>query len=274
VRPINLIPDDERRRSAGVATRTGPVAYLLVGVLGVLLIGVVMLVLFNNSIHTSEGEVARLESEKAVATAQASKLARYTDFNQVTEQRRRTISELADSRFDWARVIRQLSLVLSRNIYLDKLTASGGGSGAGSEAGVKGPSLNLIGCGFNQPAVGSFISALKQIDGVTRIELNKSAVTVTESSGSGGTGPCAKSGMAQFEMLVAFDAAPPSPDSTTAITEEGETAESEGSTESEGSSESEGEGSDSESSSESSGSESSEGSSGQSAVAPTSGAAG
>jgi Tfp pilus assembly protein PilN len=266
VRPINLIPDDERRRSVGVATRTGPVAYLLVGVLGVLLIGVVMLVLFSNSVHDREGEVSRLESEVSVASAQAARLAPYADFKNVTESRTRTISELADTRFDWSRVIRQLSLVLPHDIYLSKLTASGGGGG---ESGIAGPSLELVGCGFNQVQVGSFISALKEIDGVTRVELSKSTVVDTGSSAANGAGACARSNKAQFEMVVAFDAAPPTPDSASAIAEE---PEEEASSE-EGSAEGEGESAEGESSSGSSGSES-EGGSTQSAAAPSTGAAG
>ncbi len=49
MRPINLIPK-EQRRSHGDVARTGPLAYLIVGALGVLLIGVVMLVLTSNQI--------------------------------------------------------------------------------------------------------------------------------------------------------------------------------------------------------------------------------
>ncbi len=265
MRPINLIPEEERR-SGGVATRTGPVAYLIVGALGVLLIGVVMLVLFSNQVHDREGEVARLETEKAAATAQATKLAAYTNFKQVSEDRTRTVAELADARFDWVRVIRQLSLVLPDDVFFDNLGASAGGTGgSGSEVGIEGPSLQLTGCAVGQAGVAGFVAALKEIDGVTRVELNHSSIA--EGSGGGSNGPCSKSGMAQFDLVVAFDGAPPSPDSASAIAEapaaEGEGSESEGS-ESEGSSEGEG----------SSESESSEGSSTQSAAAATTGASG
>jgi Tfp pilus assembly protein PilN len=280
VRPINLIPDEERRRSSGVATRTGPVVYLLVGALGVLLIGVIMLVLFTNSIHDREGEVTRLESEKAVATAQASKLAGYTSFKQVAEGRTRTISELADSRFDWVRVIRQLSLVLPKDVYFEGLKASAGG---GSEAGVAGPSLTVIGCGAGQGAVAGFVASLREIDGVTRVQLSQSTLNKGEGAGKegsseGGGSPCSKPGMAQFEIIVAFDAAPPSPDSATGMAEAGESessTEGEGSTEEEGSTESESEGSaESEGTTESNGGVVTEGGASQSAAVPSPGAAG
>ena len=262
MRPINLIPEDERR--TGAVTRTGPVAYMLVGTLAVLLIGVVMLVLFNNSINDRKAEVARLETEKAAATAQATKLAPYTHFKQVSEDRTRTVAELADSRFDWVRVIRQLSLVLPGDVFFESFAASGGGG----EGGVAGPSLNINGCADGQPAVAGFVASLKEIDGVTRVELNNSTVNGETGEGAGSSGggaPCARSGVARFEVIVAFDAAPPVPDSAGSTV--GEAAESEESESSEEES-SEGESSGSESS------ESSESSSSQSASATTAGATG
>lgn len=268
MRPINLIPEDERR--TGAVTRTGPVAYLLVGALGVLLIGVVMLVLFNNSINDRKGEVARLETEKAAATAQATKLSAYTHFKQVSEDRTRTVAELADSRFDWVRVIRQLSLVLPGDVYFENFNASGGGG----EGGVAGPSLTINGCADGQPAVAGFVASLKEIDGVTRVELNNSTVNDEAGGGAGGDGsPCSGPGVAKFEVLVAFDAAPPVPDSAGSTVGEAAESEESESSEEEGS---EGESSESESSeSESSeSSEGSEGSSSQSASATTAGATG
>jgi Tfp pilus assembly protein PilN len=266
VRPINLIPEEERRRGSGVVTRTGPVAYLIVGALGVLLIGVVMLVLVSNSISDRESEVARLETEKTAATAQATKLGPYIDFKQVSEDRIRTVAELADSRFDWVRVIRQLSLVLPGDVYFESFGASGGGG----EGGVSGPSLNIGGCADGQPAVAGFVASLKDIAGVTRVELDNSTVNKEgEGGGSGGGDPCSKPGAAKFEVLVAFDAAPPTPDSSGATIGEAATGEESESTEGEGSEEEGGEGEASEGS-ESSG----EGGEGQSASTAAPGATG
>ena len=108
---------------------------------------------------------------------------------------------------------------------------------------------------------------LRASDLTDRLGLDKSTVVDTGSAGTAGAGPCAANGKAQFEMAVAFDAAPASSDSATAIAEEPEEAEA--ASEPEG----EGEGSEGESSSESSEPEG-ESSSTQSAAAPTTGAAG
>jgi Tfp pilus assembly protein PilN len=229
MRPINLIPQEERRSHGGVA-RTGPLAYIVVGALAILLIGVVALVLTSNQISDREGEVAKLETQKAAVTARADQLAPYTSFEQVALQRTQAVTELADSRFDWARVIRQLSRILPPKVYFEELTGSAGGDagGEGGASGVTGPSLTLIGCAPGQDIVAVFVAALKEIDGVTRIGLNKSTVAKAESQGRDErVGFCSIGEKAQFEIIVAFDAAPPSPDSAQAVATEAvaETAE-------------------------------------------------
>jgi Tfp pilus assembly protein PilN len=234
VRPINLIPESEQRRSRGPSSSGNPLAYLIVGALAIALAGVVMLVLTSNQIGDREGEVAKLQTEKAVATARAERLSAYASFEQVAEQRKQTIAGLANSRFDWARVIKQLSLILPRDVFFNSLSGSAGG-GESSE-GISGPSLTIAGCAPSQNAVAAFVATLKQIDGVTRVELKQSVVGGSEGEVSGAS-TCSVGHKAQFTTVVAFDEAPPSPDGTTtetptieAGTSEGESSEPEAST--------------------------------------------
>ena len=124
-------------------------------------------------------------------------------------------------------MIKQLALILPSNVYFNSLTGSAGGGEGGSE-GIAGPSLTIAGCAPDQDAVAGFVASLKEIDGVTRVELKQSQVT--ESSGEGGaTGAssCAIGRKAQFQIIVAFDEAPPSPDSSAG---QAEAAEAESST--------------------------------------------
>jgi Tfp pilus assembly protein PilN len=240
VRPINLIPQEERRAGSGATARTGPLAYIVVGALAVLLIGVVMLVLTSNQISDRKAEVTTLEAQKVAASARADKLAPYTAFKQVTEQRTQTISSLADSRFDWPRVIRQMALIVPAHIYLAEVIGSAGGvAGEGGSSEVAGPSLTLEGCAPRQQTVAAFVASLKEIDGVTRVGLNESKLN-TENSGGNSSGYCSLPGLFKFRLVVAFDLAPPSPDGESAISEATEEGESEGSeegTEAEGSGE-------------------------------------
>ena len=233
MRPINLIPEEQRRRTRGAGVPSGnPLAFLVVGALAILLVGVVMLVLTSNQVSDRESEVATLQAEKAAAAAEAAQLTPYASFQQVAEQRTATIAELANSRFDWVRVMRQLSLTLPPDVFFTNLSGSAGGG----EGGITGPSLTIAGCAPGQDDVAGFVASLKQIDGVTRVELKQSVVGETEGQATGAS-ICSVGHKAQFNIIVAFDAAPPSPDSGAAIEAaptEGETEEgsTEGTTES------------------------------------------
>jgi len=222
MRPVNLIPL-ENRRGEHAPMRTGPLPYLLAAGLVLLLIGVTALVLTGNRIADSEAEVAQLKREDAVATARAERLAPFTQFRALHEQRLETVSSLADSRFDWERVMRELSLILPDDAWLVSLEATatpeastgadGGGSGASDlRDSVPGPALEISGCASNQKAVASFVTALKDIDGVTRVGLESSELPSTSESGKGGSvggDDCrTRDFIAKFEIVVAFDAAP------------------------------------------------------------------
>lgn len=234
MRPVNLIPLEERRGEHG-PTRTGFFPYVVVGALVAVLIGVAALVIMDNQISDRKGEVAQLKQEDAVATARAEELAAYTQFQTLREQRVATIASLADSRFDWERVMRELSLVLPHDVWLTSLNASasggaeGGSSGGGSLSGsITGPSLAIGGCATGHEAVAGFVTALKDIDGVTRVGVESSDVTsepegTGASSSGGGTGEC---GPATFSLVVAFDAAPvPPTESSEGVPTATETAE-------------------------------------------------
>jgi Tfp pilus assembly protein PilN len=225
MRPINLIPERERRAQGG-SGRTGPLAYIVVGALAVLLIGVVTMVLTSNQISDREDEVISLEAEKAAASAEAAALTPYVNFAAVAGQRIQTVAGLADSRFDWARVVRQLSLILPPTIYVIGVDGSaGGGATEGPGGGIAGPSLSIKGCAPGQDAVAGFVAALKQIDGVTRVGLSISELE--DDSGGGGDAEADCRGTFAFALTVAFDEAPPSPDSGSFVAEapiEGEAA--------------------------------------------------
>jgi Tfp pilus assembly protein PilN len=214
MRPVNLIPAEDRRGDQA-PLRTGPLAYVVMGALVAVLIGVAALVLTGNEISERNDELATLKREDAAASAQAAKLASYTQFRDLSEQRVATVQSLADSRFDWERVLRELSLILPGDISLTELNASGAGGeeaegsegASGLSGGVAGPSLSLSGCAAGYAGVAVFVTALKDIDGVTRVGVQSSSET--SGSSGGGESECGGgSATVQFTLLVAFDAAP------------------------------------------------------------------
>jgi Tfp pilus assembly protein PilN len=220
MRPVNLIPPEDRRGDQA-PLRTGPLAYILIGGLVLVLAGVVALVLTGNQISESKDELATLKHEDAAAKAKAARLASYSQFQSLSQARLQTVSSLADSRFDWERVLRELALILPGDVHLTQLSASSGGEGSGGEGsgseasfgGIVGPAMTMAGCAQGQDGVAAFVTALKGIDGVTRVGLQSSQVGGAEGGGAAG-GQCPGTpGTATFSLVVAFDAAPvPAPE--------------------------------------------------------------
>jgi Tfp pilus assembly protein PilN len=232
MRPVNLIPPEERPGSRK-PLRSGPLAYIVVGALAAAVIAITAVVLLGNSIAEKKSEVARLQAEEASIAAKAQALTPYTQFAGVREQRLATVTELANSRFDWARILHELSLVIPADVELTTLSGSvsagvgtSGGAGIGLRSQIAGPALEMVGCTSSQAAVAAFVEALKDIDGVTRVGFQGSAV-----SGEGGNataaGSCGSGGGAQFQLVAAFDAAPaPAPEGSEEIAPEAPPAES------------------------------------------------
>jgi Tfp pilus assembly protein PilN len=245
MRPVNLIPSEDRpggRRPM----RGGPLAYIIVGALAAAVIGVAVLAVTSNQISDSKAEIAKLEGEKSAVEARAQALDAYTQFHSLGEQRLATVTSLADSRFDWQRVMRELALVLPRDVWLTNLTGTAspnisidGAAGLALRGSIPGPALELNGCATGQDAVAAFVQALKQIDGVTRVGIQSSSLG-EEGGGSGnatsGGSTCqTRDFIAEFQMVVAFDAAPVSGEATEGEAEVAPAPESsETSTETEG----------------------------------------
>jgi Tfp pilus assembly protein PilN len=226
MRPVNLIPAEDRR-GPQATLRSGPLLYIVIGLLVAALAGVTAIVLTNNEISDRKDEVVRLRHEDAIAKARAVRLSPYTTFRSAYDERITTVSSLADSRFDWERVMRELSLVLPSDVWLTSLTATAspgvtidGGSSGGSASGLRdsapGPAMEIYGCTIGQDAVAGFVTALKDIDGVTRVGVQSAEIGeegggagVSSGSSAGGSVQCRTRGfIAEFEIVVAFDAAP------------------------------------------------------------------
>jgi Tfp pilus assembly protein PilN len=218
VRPIDLTPAD-MRQGARAPMRTGAMPYILLGALVAVLAGVALLVTTGNQVSERETEVAQLKRENATAKRQARRLAPYVQFQTLHEDRLRTVASLADSRFDWERVIRELSLVLPADVWLTELNASASGQsesgGSGLSGSIAGPSMELEGCTVGQESVARLVTALKDIDGVTRVGVASSELPsqgegeVSSSGEESEGGECqTRKNIAKFQIVVAFDAAP------------------------------------------------------------------
>jgi Tfp pilus assembly protein PilN len=219
MRPVNLIPA-EQRSGDRKPMKVGPIAYIVVGAMVAALLGVTLLMVTGNQISEREAEVAQVKQEQAAVETRGNALAAYTQFHSVREQRVATVVSLADSRFDWDRVLRELALVVPADVSLDSLTGTArpgvtpeGASSLPLRGSIPGPALEMTGCADSQDQVAGLIQALKDIDGVTRVgiessTLGGSSAGVTSDSAGLSAGCQAKASSAQFQIVAAFDAAP------------------------------------------------------------------
>lgn len=229
MRPVNLIPPEDRRGEKA-PMRTGALAYVVVVVLGLALLTITGIVLMSNQISDRKSEKSSLESQLSTAQAEADRTKSFADFAALQLSREQTVASLAESRFDWERVLRELAIVIPHDVWLTSLNASvsqdaatssassssSSGSSAGSES-ITGPSLQIEGCAGGHEAVARFLAALGDVDGVTRVSVLKSdrpdlasssAATTAGSSGTaaGSEGCSSRDFVSQFEVIAAFDA--------------------------------------------------------------------
>ena len=235
MRPVNLIPPDERQGDAA-PLRTGTLIYVLVGGLALLLLGIVAVALTSKQINDREAQKANLQAELVQATARANRLAAFTNFRAVQQQRADTVVSLANSRFDWERVLHELALVLPDDISLRNVTGTAAPDVQVEDAeqvqlrtSAAGPALEMTGCATpsdehdTQDTVAAFMASLEDIDGVTRVGLDSSKISdprlggSTSSEGgseSGGSSTDCPALSAKFQIVVAFDAVPAPPSAT------------------------------------------------------------
>jgi Tfp pilus assembly protein PilN len=224
MRPVNLIPPDERGTDRG-AMRTGAFSYVLIGALALALLGMIALAFTSKQVSDRNSEVAKLQTQEQQAEAKAQSLQAFANFRAVQQQRSTTITSLAQSRFDWQRVINELARVIPPNVWLVQLAGSVNPQVSVTDApeiqirdDIAGPALELVGCATSQDAVAGFVSALEEIDGVTRVGLQQSekadassvgGASATSASGQDTNTECrTNTRILKFEVVVAFDSVP------------------------------------------------------------------
>jgi Tfp pilus assembly protein PilN len=212
MRPVNLIPPEERR-GGKAPLRSGPLSYIVVGALGAALLAVALLVTAGNDIADKKAQVDQLESDLEAATAEAGDLAPFAEFATLRAQREATVASLAQSRFDWERVMRELALVIPEDITLTELNGSAAANAEGSTATTEigAPNLAGSGCAASHDSVARFIAALEDIDGVTRVGLGRSEAAKGSGTGSSSGNPQLCGDALTFDISIAFDNAVVSP---------------------------------------------------------------
>ncbi|HYM44590.1 MAG TPA: hypothetical protein VES65_00300 [Solirubrobacteraceae bacterium] len=227
MKAVNLIPTDQPgRASAAAAGRSGGGAYVVLGLLAGLALLALLYGLASHQISNRRTQVASLTARAAQAQARANQLASYTSFVAMREQRVQAVTQLVDSRFDWANAFYELGRVLPSDASVTSLngsigSASGSTSGAAASSGSPAaassavtsatppgsvPTITLAGCATSQPEVAFTLQRLRLIAGVGEVQLQSS--TKTGAAGVGGSREGCGSGEAAFAVQVVFDPLP------------------------------------------------------------------
>jgi len=183
MKAVNLIPTDQRRAQA-TGERSGG-AYVVLGVLAVLLVMAVAYVMTTNGVNDNKSKAAKAKQEADSLEAQASQLQSFTNFSSIKEQRLQAVKAAAESRFDWERLIREVSRVMPDGSWLQTTYASVAGDTSGGAAtpaattpgattAPTGPTATFVGCTPRQSEVAKILVRLRGMHRVTDVELNES----------------------------------------------------------------------------------------------------
>ncbi|MFI5037030.1 MAG: hypothetical protein ACHP93_00955, partial [Solirubrobacterales bacterium] len=204
-------------------------AYAILAVLGGLAILALLYGMARHQVSNRRAQAASLTARAQQAQATAAQLAPYTSFIALREQRTQAVSELVDSRFDWAHAFHELGRVLPADASINSLdgavgsttaapaapaTAGASASGAPRSAAVTSatppgsvPTFTLSGCATSQAEVALTLDRLRLIQGVSEVTLQSSTKSGVTGASSAGSGTCVGSDPA-FTVQISFDPLP------------------------------------------------------------------
>jgi len=225
VKPVNLLPERHRPRTA-TGDRQGS-SYILLAVLGGVLVAALIYVLTLNQINSRRDSVTQAKADTQQANSRIQALSAYGNFVQVKNARVQAVKQLAEGRFDWEMMMRELSRVLPADVWLlsaDASDGTGDDSGSGSSPSSSSSSsstpstttssgtdtsatLSLTGCAKSQQEVAVTLVRLRQMNGASDVALKQSTATKSDGASAGGdsassgSGGCA-AGEFQFQADV------------------------------------------------------------------------
>ena len=180
MRPVNLLPESQRRRRP--ADADGKSSYIVLGVLGALVLMVGMYVVTANQATSRSNDAAEASAEADRLEAKVASLGAFGSFAQVKETRIASIRQLATQRFDWERLMLELARVLPSDGWLQTAEASVAGETDGATttttttAVAAGPTATLTGCVPRQPYVAELLLRLRRMHRVEDVTLTESAL--------------------------------------------------------------------------------------------------
>lgn len=222
---MNLLPPELRPREGG---RRGA-AYAVVGALFASVVAMLVYGIVLGGVRSDETELASLKEETRQAQARADALSPYGAFANMKNQRERSIRTVADTRFNYERLTREVARILPTGVWIGQVEVAPAppeedivDAGADSVQGslTPPPAMTISGCAPNQDVVADTLDRLRALTGATNVELGSSSRAQNSSSAAsreptlvngGSTTGCEEgSGRIAFDATVTLTAPGPS----------------------------------------------------------------
>jgi Tfp pilus assembly protein PilN len=189
---LNLLPAELRPRGGNVRHST-------YAVLGGLLAATLAMTLYwfvQSGANATANEIEGLQKETTAAKEDAASLGPYAEFSAMKDARERSVRVVAQTRFDYERLTRELTRILPEHVWITgldvgptELNPEEGADSVAPPASAGALTVSLSGCAPNQPTVADTLDRLTALTGATGVDLGASGDgSVTgRSSGSGGS---------------------------------------------------------------------------------------
>jgi Tfp pilus assembly protein PilN len=224
MKAINLLPPDLRGTPKVAAPKAavtpeapgGIGAFVVLGALAACVAALAAYVLTTNTVKDRQAQLEATTAHADATRQRVDQLKPYADFQAMAETRIQTVKDLASSRFDWEQALRDISRAVPASVTLSELkgTISGGAAGGtGLRSSIAAPALELKGCTTGQKSVATLLARLRNVDGVTRVSLNKSTKPEPSQNTAAGPSPIAGGSEAScerprsplFEIVMFFE---------------------------------------------------------------------
>jgi Tfp pilus assembly protein PilN len=201
VKSVNLIPESQRRRSPEGGD--GQKSYVFLAVLGALLAMTLTYVFIANQATTRSNDAAVASAEASELEARAAEIGAFGNFAAIKETRIASVRQLAASRFDWERLMRELARVIPSGGWLRDVQASTSGeTESTTTTAAAGPSATLSGCMPRQSDVAALMLRLQRMHRVEDVTLQESSRA--EAGASASLDSCGR--LYEFALTVTFGA--------------------------------------------------------------------
>ncbi|MEX1141691.1 MAG: PilN domain-containing protein [Thermoleophilaceae bacterium] len=208
MKSVNLIPESQRRRRPEGGD--GQKSYVFLAVLGAFLMMTLTYVFVANQATSRSNDAAIASAEADELEVRATQIGAFGEFALTKQARIASVQQLAASRFDWERLMRELARVIPSGGWIREVQAATAGAEESATtttatAPPAGPSATLIGCMPRQSDVAALMLRLQRMHRVEDVTLQQSARA--EAGASATLDDCGP--LYEFGVTVTFGAAAP-----------------------------------------------------------------